>query len=154
MEAPLLQPPAVGLAAAVGRPDAYAGELPVAYVQLKSGATASPDEIKAFARAGISERGAAPSDVYIIDKLPLTEVGKIFKPPLRCEAAQRAFSVALAGLAAGVSASVEVNEVPGSGMRARVTLSSSTAGSDTAAEAKARQIMDAHTMAYDVVWNL
>ena len=33
--------PAVALAAAVGMPDAYAGELPVCYVALRPGATAT-----------------------------------------------------------------------------------------------------------------
>ena len=43
----LFQHPAVALAAVVGQPDAYAGELPVGYVQLKPGATVAPDELKA-----------------------------------------------------------------------------------------------------------
>jgi fatty-acyl-CoA synthase len=152
IEDTLLQHRAVELAAAVGRPDAYAGELPVAYVQLKPGAGASADEIKAFARARIPERGTAPADVYIIDKVPLTDANKIFKTSLRCDAAQRAFSAALEGLAAGVSVSVEVYEVPAGGMRARLTLASCAGGRDSAAEVKAREIMDAYTMGYDVVW--
>lgn len=153
IEDTLLQHEAVELAAAVGRPDAYAGELPVAYVQLKPGATASAGEIKAFARARIPELGTAPVDVYIIEKLPLTDVNKISKAPLRCDAAQRAFSAALAALGDGVHASVEVREVPASGMRARITLTSGRQR-DAAAEAKAKQIMDTYTMGYDMVWQV
>ena len=152
IEDTLLQHQAVELAAAVGRPDTYAGELPVAYVQLQSGATASADEIKAFARTRIPERGTAPVDLYIVDKLPLTDANKIFKAPLRCNAAQRAFDAALANLAAGVSVSVEVNEDAASGMRARITLSSCAGCRDSAVEAKVKQIMDAYTMGYEVVW--
>ncbi len=152
IEDTLLQHPGVELAAAVGRPDTYAGELPVVFVQLKSGATASADEIKAFARTKIPERGTAPADVYIVDRLPLTDVNKISKGPLRCDAAQRAFAVALADLAAGISASVEVKELPAGGMRACVTLTSSAGCREPAAEVKAREIMDAYTMGYDVVW--
>ncbi len=37
IEEVLFRHPAVGLAAVVGQPDAYAGELPVAFVQLKPG---------------------------------------------------------------------------------------------------------------------
>ena len=38
--------PAVGFAAVVGQPDAYAGELPVGYVQLKPGASVEPGELE------------------------------------------------------------------------------------------------------------
>ena len=40
IEEVFFQHPAVGLAAVVGQPDAYAGELPLAYIQLKAGAQA------------------------------------------------------------------------------------------------------------------
>ena len=153
IEETLLQHAAVELAAAVGKPDAYAGELPVGYVQLKPGASASAEEIKEFARKNIPERGAAPVDVHILDKIPLTDTGKIFKPPLRCDAARRVFDAALANLAPGVSVSVEVNEDAASGMRVRVVLASGDRR-DPAAEAQARAIMDAHTTGYDVVWRL
>lgn len=72
--------PAVALAAAVGRPDAHAGEVPVAYVQLKTGATA-PDLLD-FATRHIPERAAWPKAVHIVETLPTTGVGKIFKPAL------------------------------------------------------------------------
>ncbi|MDH8495262.1 hypothetical protein QIH13_28195, partial [Klebsiella pneumoniae] len=55
--------PAVALAAAVGQPDKYAGELPVCYVALKPGAQATPDELKAFAEPLIAERPAWPKQV-------------------------------------------------------------------------------------------
>src|SRR5262249_15207626 len=45
IEEAFFQHPAVGLAAVVGQPDAYAGELPVAYVQLKPGAKVVPGEL-------------------------------------------------------------------------------------------------------------
>lgn len=148
----LLQHPAVELAAAVGRPDAYAGELPVAYVQLRAGASASADEIREFARERIPERGAAPAEVYIVERMPLTEVSKILKPPLRCDAARRAFEAALGPLSArGVSAVVEVSDEPSTGMRARITLASPGAR-DAAAEAEARAIMDAYTIPSELAW--
>ncbi|MCC6474021.1 MAG: acyl-CoA synthetase [Burkholderiales bacterium] len=152
IEDTLLRHRAVELAAAVGRPDGYAGELPVAYVQLKSGATASAEEIRLFARERIPERGTAPADVYILERLPLTDVNKISKAPLRCDAARRAFCAALEGLPAGVCASVEVSEIQGSGMRARIALSSPAGCRDAAAEARARQIMDGYTTGYEVAW--
>ena len=95
IEEPLHRHPAVEVAAAVGRPDAYAGELPVAYVQLKDGASASEQELIAFLREQLSERAALPKHVHVIDRMPLTAVGKIFKPALKHREAQDALGAAL-----------------------------------------------------------
>jgi fatty-acyl-CoA synthase len=81
--------PAVALAAAVGMPDAYAGELPVCYVSLKPGASATEDELQEHAQHTIGERPAWPKQIHIVDAIPLTSVGKIYKPQLRCDAAAR-----------------------------------------------------------------
>lgn len=83
IEEPLHRHPAVEIAAAVGRPDAHAGELPVAYVQLRSGMTATETELGEFLRNEIAERAAVPKRVTVIEKMPLTAVGKIFKPALK-----------------------------------------------------------------------
>jgi fatty-acyl-CoA synthase/long-chain acyl-CoA synthetase len=82
IEESLAEHPAVALAAAVGRPDAHAGELPVAYVQLRTGAQVSEAELMAFATSHISERAAIPKAIHILEALPVTAVGKIFKPML------------------------------------------------------------------------
>ncbi len=81
--------PAVALAAAVGMPDAYAGELPVCYVALKPGVSVSEDELHEHAQRTIGERPAWPKQIHIVEAIPLTLVGKIYKPPLRCDAAAR-----------------------------------------------------------------
>ncbi len=81
--------PAVSLAAAVGMPDAYAGELPVCFVVLRAGASVSEAELHAHARQAIAERPAWPKQFHIVDAIPVTSVGKIFKPELRCDAAAR-----------------------------------------------------------------
>ncbi|WP_415769454.1 acyl-CoA synthetase [Pseudomonas sp. LB3P38] len=75
--------PAVALAAAIGSPDAYSGEVPVAYVQLRPGQVCSAEELEAFAHLNISERAAVPKRIEILEALPLTAVGKIFKPALQ-----------------------------------------------------------------------
>ncbi len=101
--------PAVELAAAIGRPDPYAGELPVAYVQLRAGALATEDELVAFAGAQVGERAAAPKAVRVVERLPQTAVGKIFKPTLR-EMETRRFveeALAQAGVTATVRAAVD-----------------------------------------------
>ena len=81
--------PAVAMAAAVGQPDVYAGELPVVYVQLRPGASVSERELAEHAQASIDERPAWPRHVYIVEQMPLTSVGKIFKPALRLDATRR-----------------------------------------------------------------
>ncbi len=142
IEETLVAHPAVALAAAIGKPDAYAGELPVAYVQLKPGASATADEIKEFARAHIPERAAAPVDVTILDALPLTTIGKIYKPPLKHDAARRAFVAALETL--GIAAEVIVEDDARSGMRARITLA------DSARADEVRTVMGRYTMTFEI----
>jgi fatty-acyl-CoA synthase len=89
IESALEAHPAVALAAAVGLPDRYAGELPVCYVALRPGAQATAEELKAFAEPLIAERPAWPKHVIVIEAIPTTSVGKIFKPQLRSDAVQR-----------------------------------------------------------------
>ena len=91
IEEALLHSPAVALAAAVGKPDAHAGELPVAYVQLHPGATATEAELMAVATANIHERPAVPKEIIVLDQLPLTAVGKPQKHLLQLDAARRTF---------------------------------------------------------------
>ena len=75
--------PAVAMCAAVGRPDARAGEVPVAYVQLRAHASADEPDLLAYASKHIAERAAVPKAVRILAALPVTAVGKIFKPSLQ-----------------------------------------------------------------------
>ena len=69
--------PAVALAAAVGMPDAYAGELPVCYVALRPGARATRGRA-ARPRTASDRRapGLARSRSIIIDAIPLTVGGQ------------------------------------------------------------------------------
>ncbi len=88
IEQALERHPAVKACAAVGAPDAYAGEVPVAFVALQPGAHADETELLAFAAAGVDEAPARPRYVRIIDALPTTNVGKVYKPRLRSMAAE------------------------------------------------------------------
>ncbi len=90
--------PAVETAAAIGRPDLYAGEIPIVFVQLKAGARAEAAELQEFARNNVPERAAVPAEVHILAQMPLTGVGKIFKPALREIATRRALEQALVAL--------------------------------------------------------
>jgi fatty-acyl-CoA synthase len=98
IEEVFFQHPAVALASVVGQPDAYAGELPVAYVQLKAGATADAAELRAFVAERTPERAAVPVNLYFVDTIPLTAVGKVFKPALRWDAAGRTVTQMLSDL--------------------------------------------------------
>lgn len=85
IEEPLHQHPAVALAAAVGMPDPYAGELPVAYVQLKPHHAVSEQELLAFLEGHLQERAAIPKFIRWIEVMPVTAVGKIYKPALQMQ---------------------------------------------------------------------
>jgi fatty-acyl-CoA synthase len=81
--------PAVQLCAAVGAPDAYAGELPVVFATLLPGAGATEQELLDYVSARVDEPPAKPKWVAILPSMPVTTVGKIYKPELREMAAQR-----------------------------------------------------------------
>ena len=134
----MFQHPAVGFAAVVGQPDPYAGELPVGYVQLKPGARVEPGELEAWVRERTPERAAVPVQVIPIDPMPLTGVGKVFKPQLRWDAAARVFTTVLAPLVdRGVDCRVEVGPHGSHGSIATVTLAGVP---QDAREAVAREI--------------
>jgi fatty-acyl-CoA synthase len=96
IEDALLRHPSVAMAAAVGQPDSYAGELPVAFVALKAGAHADEDELRAFVEPLVSEAAIHPKHVAILRELPLTPVGKVYKPALRALANKRGIEEAFA----------------------------------------------------------
>ncbi|SCK41239.1 fatty-acyl-CoA synthase [Variovorax sp. HW608] len=81
--------PAVQLCAAVGAPDAYAGELPVVFATLAPGASATEAELLAFTGERVDEAPARPKSVIVIEHMPMTNVGKIYKPQLRALAARK-----------------------------------------------------------------
>ncbi|MFJ2637007.1 AMP-binding protein [Streptomyces sp. NPDC087422] len=77
--------PAVREAAVVGVPDAYRGESVKAYVSLRPGATAGPEEIVAYCK----DRLAAfkyPREVEVLGDLPKTATGKILRRELKVRA--------------------------------------------------------------------
>ena len=75
--------PAVALCAAVGAPDAYAGEVPVAFATLKPGSSVTEDELLAFTAERVDEGPAKPKSITLLSAMPVTNVGKIYKPELR-----------------------------------------------------------------------
>jgi fatty-acyl-CoA synthase len=114
--------PAVAVAAAVGMPDAYAGELPICFVELHDGAVVSDAELHAHAQSVIDERPAWPKKIQIIKSVPLTSVGKIYKPILRCEAAKLRVTELVHGAMGLEDAAIDAVDGGARGMLVSVTL--------------------------------
>ncbi|WP_422060777.1 AMP-binding protein [Sphingopyxis sp.] len=77
--------PGVRHAAAVGLPDAYAGELPILFVVRHDNADLS--DLERTVEEGLVEPPARPRMIVVIDEMPLTPVGKIERFKLRQRAA-------------------------------------------------------------------
>ena len=109
IEEAMMRHPAVAFAGAIGQPDKHAGELPCVYLELVKGATVTEAELADWAKAQISERAAVPKHIEVLDELPKTAVGKVFKPDLRKRAIARVLEhdLAEAGHALRVSEVVE-----------------------------------------------
>ncbi len=110
--------PAVAFAAAVGMPDDAVGELPFAFVELKEGQQADGAALRAFVAEQVGDPVAKPQDVRILEELPKTAVGKVYKPDLRRilirETVEKAFRDA------GIPASADVVDDPELGLVVRV----------------------------------
>jgi len=149
----LYRHPAVGLAAVVGQPDARVGELPVAYVQLKPDVKADADELLEFVRSRTPERAAVPVQVHLIQPMPLTGVGKVFKPELRWHAARQVFEQALSSVAgAGVSVSIKVGADPVHGSLATISIRGVAGENRGRIEAQVRERMTPYVMRYRIEW--
>jgi len=149
IEETLQKHPEVLLAAAVGKPDAYAGELPMAYVQLVKDATATPDELSRFVLDAIPERAAAPKEIVILERMPLTNIGKPAKPHLRRDAARRTLRTVLT---AAVGAGIEVDVIPDEAAGTRAVLMLEKRASIDV-ERRIRAVMAAYPLAYTIEWS-
>ncbi|HBN14928.1 MAG TPA: acyl-CoA synthetase [Pseudohongiella sp.] len=124
IEEPLNGHPDVVSATAIGMPDPYAGELPMAFVVLKPGSKTTAEELLTYSEAHIQERAAIPKRLEIIETMPITAVGKIFRPALR----EKITSIVLTEhlQREGINASVSARMDGKKGMLASVTLEDST----------------------------
>jgi acyl-CoA synthetase (AMP-forming)/AMP-acid ligase II len=82
VERVLYEHPAVLEAAVIGLPHPRWGEVPRAFVVLRPGATARPDELREHCRTRLA-RFKVPARVEFIDELPRTPSGKVLKRNLR-----------------------------------------------------------------------
>jgi fatty-acyl-CoA synthase len=153
IEEPLYKLPGVKVAAAVGRPDAHAGEVPVAYVEVSQESGLDESRILDWARNHIGERAAVPKEVVIVDKIPLTAVGKIFKPALRWDAIRRTYAKELEALGPLVrSVQIDVAEDKVHGTQAVIRIQPA-AGTDVGhIRRRVGELLARYTVHYELVW--
>jgi long-chain acyl-CoA synthetase len=82
VEDTLVRHPAVREAAVIGVPDAYRGETVWAFVSLRPGASATPEELTDFCRAELAAY-KYPRRIEIVPDLPKTPTGKLLRRELR-----------------------------------------------------------------------
>ncbi|MCK9510095.1 MAG: AMP-binding protein [Pigmentiphaga sp.] len=146
IEEAMLAHPGVQMAAAVGQPDEYAGELPMVYVVPRPRAALDVEALLAHARATVPERPAWPKRIEIVEALPQTAVGKVYKPELR----RRAILWVLADRvrAAGLEGKVTVEcRDQGRGLAVRLV---PTAGEGEALHDRLRQLMRRFSLSYHI----
>lgn len=142
IEEPLSAHPDVSAAVAIGLPDLYAGELPMAYVVKKPGSTVDSAALLEYCAEEISERAAIPKRIEFIDSMPLTAVGKIFKPALRQRITQQVIQELLNSH--GIQADVAVELEKKRGLVARVT------AQDKANKPKLAELLEGFTFAVEI----
>lgn len=109
--------PQVVTSAAVGRPDSYAGEVPMLYVVLRDKALDVIGDLRAHLDRTVPEAPANPKTIVVLDALPMTAVGKIDKNALSRDASRRAATDALTQIP-GISAwPVEITTTSTTGSR-------------------------------------
>jgi fatty-acyl-CoA synthase len=146
IEVALYRHPAVFMAAAVGKPDAYAGELPIAYVQLKSGASVSGDELRTFIQRLISDPVAVPREIIVLDEMPLTDVRKVAKSVLRRSIAKETFEQQLHQQLPDAVIDLRIDDDPQHGELVRILLFDL----DAQAEDAVARVMRKFSVAYRI----
>ena len=142
IEEPLSAHPAVNAVVAIGLPDPYAGELPMAYVVTKPDTEITASALLDYCAEEISERAAVPKRIEFIEAMPLTAVGKIFKPALRQRITHQIITEHLQ--AQRISAEVCVELEKKRGIVAKVTLA------DKATLTRTRDLLQGYTFAVEI----
>ena len=149
IEEPLYRLEGVRHAAAVARPDSHTGELPVAYIQLQEGTSLTAEKILQYLREEIPERAAIPKEVIILEEMPLTPVGKIFKLALRWDIIRRVYEQELAALGEmAESVKVEVAEDKLYGSLATIVVRPTSGISPSRVEKRVNEILAPYTIRY------
>jgi len=152
IEEPIYKMPNIRTVAAVGRPDPHAGEVPVAYVEVAEGANLTEKEIMEWAKENVGERAAVPKEIVITPEIPLTPVGKIFKPGLRYDATKRAYEEELQAIGESLAGyQVHVGEDKTHGTRVEIQVKPAAGTDMTAIREKLAELLKRYTLYYEVV---
>jgi fatty-acyl-CoA synthase len=148
IENALLSHPDVLMAAAVGAPDEYAGEMPVAFVTLKPGSTLTEAELSDFANKLIPERPAYPKRIDFLGVIPLTAIGKIYKPALKIMAIERVIKDRLeaSGLASKLTFRI-VEEAP----KIILNFTLNTTDDEISLTESLKQLMSSFALPYKII---
>ncbi len=84
IEEKIYQHPAVEEVTVIGIKDSYRGEAPKAFVKLKVGQSATPEDLRAFLEPKLSKI-EMPAAIEIRDSLPKSMIGKLSKKELKAE---------------------------------------------------------------------
>lgn len=144
--------PDVFLAAAVPRPDSYAGEIPVLYVTIKAGSNINKEKLMAYMKEHVPERAAIPKDINIIEEMPLTAVGKLFKPELVCREITQVITLVLASDFAANQ--LEVVAVPDKklGIKATITLTLTSNQHEQSVQALVKSLFTDYSFNYQLAF--
>lgn len=151
IEEPLYKMPKIKTVAAVGRPDPHSGEVPVAYVELADGADMDAAEIMDWAKTHVGEKAAVPKEIIITPQIPLTPVGKIFKPALRWDATRRIYEEELKALGSMVNKlEIAVGEDKTHGTRVTISVALASGHDLSSVAKKIAEILKRYTVYYEV----
>jgi fatty-acyl-CoA synthase len=102
----------------------------------------------------IGERAAIPKEIAIVEEVPLTPVGKIFKPALRWKAIEKVYQTALEDLqdlAESVEVAVSEDKVHGS--LAAITIQAASQASEEQIKDKVDGLLARFTVKYSLKIN-
>ena len=118
-------------------------------MQLQNNSDLDPEQILNHLKQEIGERAAIPKEVIIMDEIPLTTVGKVFKPALRWDAIKRVYQEELEALGeVADSVEVEVNEDKVYGSLATLTIKAASGVSKEKIKKKVDEILAPYTIKY------
>lgn len=142
--------PEVLLAAAVPRPDAYSGELPVLYLTLIENSSVNNEVLESYMKTHVPERAAMPKMINVIDEMPLTAVGKMFKPELICREIKQVIEIALSNEFTTQQYSISAQPDKKLGIIATITIKMSN-DNDTTQE-KIKALLANYSFNYNVIY--
>jgi fatty-acyl-CoA synthase len=110
----------------------------MAYVVLRPGATTTQAELLVFCETAVSERAAIPKRIEIVASMPMTAVGKIFRPLLREQISAAVLQEHLKQQ--GIDAEVNCKADSKLGMTAQIKLA------ETSNSSKASELLSAYNI--------